>query len=127
PPVPRIRAPAAGRRGSGGRLDAYRRAGGRKREVEAMPVQSMTGFARHEAVAEGLDFVWELRSVNGKGLDLRLRLPPGFEPIETALRRLAASRLSRGNIQASLQLRRDATLPEFVVNDAMLHQVLALS
>jgi uncharacterized protein (TIGR00255 family) len=92
-----------------------------------MPVQSMTGFARHEAVAEGIDFVWELRSVNGKGLDMRLRLPPGFEPIEAALRRLAASRLSRGNIQASLQLRRDAMLPEFVVNEAMLHQVLALS
>lgn len=92
-----------------------------------MPVQSMTGFARHEAVAEGIDFVWELRSVNGKGLDMRLRLPPGFEPVEAALRRLAASQLSRGNIQASLQLRRDASLPEFVVNDAMLHQILALS
>ncbi|UIJ70298.1 YicC/YloC family endoribonuclease [Aurantimonas sp. HBX-1] len=92
-----------------------------------MPVQSMTGFARHEAVAEGIEFVWELRSVNGKGLDMRLRLPPGFEPIEPALRRLAASHLSRGNIQAGLQLKRDATLPELIVNDAMLNRVLALS
>lgn len=92
-----------------------------------MPVQSMTGFARHEAVAEGIEFVWELRSVNGKGLDMRLRLPPGFEPIEPALRRLAAANLSRGNIQAGLQLKRDATLPELIVNDAMLNRVLALS
>jgi uncharacterized protein (TIGR00255 family) len=92
-----------------------------------MPVQSMTGFARHEAVAEGIDFVWELRSVNGKSHDMRLRLPPGFEPIEATLRRLAASRLSRGNIQAGLQLKRDASLPELSVNDAMLQRVLALS
>lgn len=92
-----------------------------------MPVQSMTGFARHEGSTDGVDFAWELRSVNGKGLDIRLRLPPGFEPIEQDIRRLAATRLSRGNIQASLQLRRDDELPVFTVNEAMLGQVLALS
>ncbi len=92
-----------------------------------MPVQSMTGFARHEGDTDGIDFAWELRSVNGKGLDLRLRLPPGFEAIEAEIRRLAAARLTRGNIQASLQLRRDDELPMFSVNEAMLDQVLALS
>jgi len=92
-----------------------------------MSVQSMTGFARHEGATDGVDFVWELRSVNGKGLDLRLRLPPGFEAIEADTRRLAAARLTRGNIQASLQLRRDDELPVFTVNEAMLDQVLSLS
>lgn len=92
-----------------------------------MPVQSMTGFARHEGATDGVDFAWELRSVNGKGLDLRLRLPPGFEAIEADIRRLAATRLTRGNIQASLQLRRDDELPVFTVNEAMLGQVLSLS
>ncbi|MEC5324116.1 MULTISPECIES: YicC/YloC family endoribonuclease [unclassified Aurantimonas] len=92
-----------------------------------MSVQSMTGFARHEGATDGVDFAWELRSVNGKGLDLRLRLPPGFEAIEADTRRLAAARLTRGNIQASLQLRRDDELPVFTVNEAMLDQVLSLS
>lgn len=92
-----------------------------------MSVQSMTGFARHEEATDGVDFAWELRSVNGKGLDLRLRLPPGFEAIEADTRRLAAARLTRGNIQASLQLRRDDELPDFTVNEAMLDQVLSLS
>ncbi|MEC5290653.1 YicC/YloC family endoribonuclease [Aurantimonas sp. C2-6-R+9] len=92
-----------------------------------MSVQSMTGFARHEGATDGVDFAWELRSVNGKGLDLRLRLPPGFEAIEADTRRLAAAWLTRGNIQASLQLRRDDELPVFTVNEAMLDQVLSLS
>ena len=47
-----------------------------------MAIQSMTGFARHEGEASGLRFVWELRSVNGKNLDVRLRLPQGFEALE---------------------------------------------
>ncbi|MEX6505544.1 YicC/YloC family endoribonuclease [Jiella sp. M17.18] len=92
-----------------------------------MAVQSMTGFARQEGRAEGADFVWELRSVNGKGLDLRLRLPQGLEGIEAELRRSASARLSRGNIQASLQFRREDRPPELVVNEDMLRQVLALS
>jgi uncharacterized protein YicC (UPF0701 family) len=43
-----------------------------------MAIQSMTGFARHEGEARAVRYVWELRSVNGKGLDLRLRLPAGL-------------------------------------------------
>lgn len=92
-----------------------------------MPVQSMTGFARHESTQAGAEFVWELRSVNGKGLDLRLRLPQGFEAIEADLKRTAATWLSRGNIQANLQIRRDEAAPAFTINDAMLGQLLALS
>ncbi|WP_306302728.1 YicC/YloC family endoribonuclease [Aureimonas frigidaquae] len=71
------------------------------------PVCSMTGFARQDATFGDWRIVWELRSVNGKGLDLRWRLPPGFEPVEAEARRRAASRLSRGNVQITLQIQRD--------------------
>ena len=51
------------------------------------PVASMTGFARIDGEAEGLGFAWELRSVNNRGLDVRLRLPTGFEGLEPQLRK----------------------------------------
>ena len=68
-----------------------------------MSVQSMTGFARSEASWNGARFVWEIRSVNGKGLDVRLRLPPGFESLEMSARKLVADAFTRGNLQVSLQ------------------------
>lgn len=93
-----------------------------------MPVNSMTGFARVEGATEGADFVWELRSVNGKTLEVRLRLPPGFEAIEAEARRIVAGRLGRGNLQVSLSVRRsaDEALP-FVIHREMLDAVLRLS
>lgn len=92
-----------------------------------MPVQSMTGFARVEGETVDGSFVWELRSVNGKGLDLRLRLPQGLETIEPDLRKAAAARLTCGNIQISLQFRKGDDAPVFTVNEAMLAQMLALT
>ncbi|ENR12232.1 hypothetical protein C068_00353 [Brucella sp. UK38/05] len=66
-----------------------------------MALQSMTGFARHAAqhgMADGeARIVWEVRSVNGKGLDLRLRLPQGLESVEHPVRSLLARHFSRGN------------------------------
>ena len=52
-----------------------------------MTLQSMTGFARVEGTSGRTRWAWELRSVNGKGLDLRLRLPPGLEALEADVRR----------------------------------------
>ena len=69
-----------------------------------MSLQSMTGFAREEGYLEQIQWVWELRSVNGKGLDVRLRLPPGFEAIEVAARSVISGTFKRGYIQASLQI-----------------------
>ncbi len=91
-----------------------------------MTLQSMTGFARSEGSSGRSRFVWELRSVNGKGLDLRLRLPPGLERLEPDVRKLAGENLSRGNIQASLSLSVDDTRMEAVVNRDALAAVLAL-
>ena len=65
-----------------------------------MALSSMTGFARGHGVSGSYAWAWEIKSVNGKGLDLRLRLPPGWDAIEAPVRAQAAERLSRGSIQA---------------------------
>ena len=52
---------------------------------------SMTGFAHSEGAVEGLSWAWELRSVNGRGLELRFRLPSGFDMLEPALREVGPS------------------------------------
>ena len=70
----------------------------------------MTGFAERETVVtlEGGSWQarWDLRSVNGKGLDLRLRLPEGLASLETPLRQALGARLSRGTVTLSLRLSR---------------------
>ncbi|WP_296019380.1 YicC/YloC family endoribonuclease [uncultured Agrobacterium sp.] len=91
-----------------------------------MTLQSMTGFARSEGTSGRYRWAWELRSVNGKGLDLRLRLPSGMEALETAFRDIASQTLSRGNIQAGLSLSASETKLEAVVNRDALDAVLAL-
>ncbi|MBU2962374.1 YicC family protein [Citreicella sp. C3M06] len=65
---------------------------------------SMTGFASRAGDSDGLRWSWELRGVNGKGLDLRLRLPDWIDGLEPAVRSAAAKRLTRGNVQVSLRL-----------------------
>lgn len=91
-----------------------------------MPLQSMTGFARLDGRTGRHQWAWELRSVNGKGLDLRLRLPQGFEWAEPEVRRIAGTRFTRGNIQATLTIQADETRVEAVVNHAALDAVLDL-
>jgi uncharacterized protein (TIGR00255 family) len=91
-----------------------------------MNVQSMTGFARREGVTGRYRWAWELRSVNGKGLDVRLRLPPGFEALEADVRKLCSARLNRGNIQASLSLSVSEAKVEAALNQDALAAVLAL-
>ncbi|MFL6690232.1 MAG: YicC/YloC family endoribonuclease [Alphaproteobacteria bacterium] len=64
----------------------------------------MTGFAETHGAHRSMRWRWEVKSVNGRGLDLRMRMPPGFDSIESAARMLAAARFRRGNIQAVLAL-----------------------
>ena len=87
---------------------------------------SMTGFARASGSIEGLAWAWELRSVNGRGLDVRLRLPPGFDALEVALRDDAAKQLKRGNVSATLTAKREEA-PRLAPDPAALEQVLALA
>ncbi|NWJ22753.1 YicC/YloC family endoribonuclease [Rhizobium sp. RM] len=91
-----------------------------------MTLQSMTGFARSEGASGRYRWAWELRSVNGKGLDLRLRLPTGMEGLEAELREVASRSLSRGNIQAGLSLATAENRLEAVINRDALDAVLAL-
>ena len=90
---------------------------------------SMTGFSRESGVLPpdgGTHYVWELRSVNGRGLDIRLRLPAGMDALEPALREAAGKRLKRGNIQAGLALKLEAR-PALALDRATLDRMLALA
>jgi uncharacterized protein (TIGR00255 family) len=85
----------------------------------------MTGFARTQGEELGISWVWEIKSVNGKSLDLRLRLPPGFDSLEPQLRTLLTQRFRRGNFSAILAVTR--TQPAAVrVNRETLAQLVAL-
>ncbi len=72
-------------------------------------VNSMTGFAALKGASGGIRWNWELRSVNARGLDIRLRLPEGCDEVEPALRKSLTARLSRGSVSLGLRLRREAT------------------
>ena len=69
-----------------------------------MSLISMTGFAETHGAHETMRWRWEVKSVNGRGLDIRLRTPPGYDSLEPAARVLAADRFRRGNIQATLTI-----------------------
>lgn len=86
---------------------------------------SMTGFATRRGSAVGYDWTWEIRSVNGKGLDLRLRLPDGIEGLESAVRAAVAKVAERGNITLGLRLTRGAGGEALKVNPVGLDAALA--
>ncbi|MEQ9151508.1 MAG: YicC/YloC family endoribonuclease [Parvibaculum sp.] len=89
-----------------------------------MPLNSMTGFARVEGTLGATRWHWELRSVNGKGLDARLRLPQGMDTLEPRLRTELARHLRRGNCQVTLTLDRTAETVPLRVNQQALRVVL---
>ena len=90
-----------------------------------MSLASMTGFARAQGVAATYAWAWEIKSVNGKGLDLRLRLPQGWDSVESAVRTAASQRVTRGNVSATLEVRREGAVPTVRVNAPVLDAVLA--
>ena len=90
-----------------------------------MALSSMTGFARSHGVCGSYAWAWEIKSVNGKGLDLRLRLPLGFDAVEVPARARIAEVLARGSIQANLAVERSGATPSVHINSAVLDAVLA--
>jgi uncharacterized protein (TIGR00255 family) len=88
-----------------------------------MAVYSMTGFARGEVANGAARFVWELKSVNARGLDVRVRLPAGLERLEPEIRERARARLKRGSCFFSLAEDRAAAQPGLRLNE----QALALA
>ncbi len=80
----------------------------------------MTGFARSHGASANYAWSWEIKSVNAKGLELRLRLPPGFDAVEVPVRGKAAELLSRGNVYATLTVTRDGVAPVVRINEPVL-------
>jgi uncharacterized protein (TIGR00255 family) len=90
-----------------------------------MTLSSMTGFARSQGAQAGWRWHWEVRSVNARGLDMRVRFPEGFDGLEGPSRILAQERFSRGNISASLTVTNDPVRGAIRVNPEVLAQVVA--
>jgi uncharacterized protein (TIGR00255 family) len=90
-----------------------------------MALSSMTGFARSHGVAGAYAWAWELKSVNSKGLDLKLRMPPGWDTIEPAVRARANETLARGSVFANLTVSREGAAPVARINEPALNAVLA--
>lgn len=91
-----------------------------------MSVASMTGYARAEGRDAQVSWVWEAKSVNGRGLELRCRLPSGHDALEVAAREAANRKLKRGNIQLSLNVTRIVEAPAVRINHDLLNQLLVL-
>lgn len=92
-----------------------------------MTLKSMTGFARTDGTHEQTRWFWEIRSVNGRSLDVRLRLPSGLERLEPTVRVRCQEELVRGNCTISLALKRDAGQMEIRLNEAALGEALAVA
>jgi uncharacterized protein (TIGR00255 family) len=89
-----------------------------------MALSSMTGFARGHGVAGSYAWSWELKSVNSKGLDFKLRLPPGWEAIDAPLRARASEALARGAVFGNLTVTREGVATVARVNEPVLNAVL---
>jgi uncharacterized protein (TIGR00255 family) len=90
-----------------------------------MTLSGMTGFARAEGARGAVSWAWEVKSVNGRGLDLRVRMPNGMDALEPAVREAVQKRFRRGAVTAGLQLQRDAAGAGPRVNFAQLDALIA--
>ncbi|MGI9423228.1 MAG: YicC/YloC family endoribonuclease, partial [Hyphomicrobiaceae bacterium] len=89
-----------------------------------MAISSMTGFARTEGSLDDTTWHWELRSVNSRGLDVRVRVPPGNDRIEQPARQALSAKFARGTISATLTVQRSSSGTEIRLHDQNLKQVL---
>ena len=85
-----------------------------------MSLKSMTGFARTSGHRPPWAWAWEIKAVNAKGLDVRLRLPPGFDRIEAEARAKLTGGLARGTVYATLTAQREVTTPQVRINTEIL-------
>ena len=92
-----------------------------------MVLSSMTGFARSHGASGPFAFEWELKSVNAKGFDLRLRLPPGWDELEALAKKRAAEVLSRGTVYVNLNVKRANAQSTVRVNEDVLASILGVA
>ncbi len=86
----------------------------------------MTGFALAEGQYQGARWTWEVKSVNGRGLDVRCRVPAGYERFEAMARSAVPERFARGSVTVTLQLERRDDGAELRVNHALLARLIEL-
>ncbi|MET0675188.1 MAG: YicC/YloC family endoribonuclease [Bradyrhizobium sp.] len=92
-----------------------------------MALSSMTGFARSHGASGPYTFEWELKSVNAKGFDLRLRLPAGWDELEALAKKRASEVLSRGTVYANLNVKRANAVATVRINEDVLNSVLKVA
>ncbi|HLX14537.1 MAG TPA: YicC/YloC family endoribonuclease [Bradyrhizobium sp.] len=92
-----------------------------------MALSSMTGFARNHGTSGPYAFEWELKSVNAKGFDLRVRLPPGWDELEAFAKKRAGEVLSRGTVYANLNVKRTNAASTVRVNEEVLASVVRVA
>jgi len=92
-----------------------------------MVLSSMTGFARSHGTSGPYAFEWELKSVNAKGFDFRMRLPAGWDDVETTARKRATELLSRGTVYANLTVKRTGAASILRINEDVLSSILKVA
>jgi uncharacterized protein (TIGR00255 family) len=92
-----------------------------------MALSSMTGFARSHGASGPYTFEWELKSVNAKGFDLRLRLPPGWDELEATAKKRAGELLSRGTVYANLNVKRANAGSVIRINEDVLASIVTVA
>lgn len=92
-----------------------------------MALSSMTGFARSHGASGPYTFEWELKSVNAKGFDLRIRMPPGWDEIEASAKKRAGELLSRGTVYANLNIKRADAAAVVRINEDVLAAVVRVA
>ncbi|MCT4655296.1 MAG: YicC family protein [Cohaesibacter sp.] len=90
-----------------------------------MTLNSMTGFTRASGAYEAYRWTWELKSVNGKGLDIRLRLPSGFDELDRPVRDCLARHITRGSCFLTLTVQHEGQGQVLKLNESVLEAVLA--
>ena len=90
-----------------------------------MTLKSMTGFARVDGDLDSIRWHWEIRTLNSRGLDIRMRVPSGFDGLEQRVREACSKRLGRGNCSVSLNIKREAGLGELRLNENALREVVS--
>jgi uncharacterized protein (TIGR00255 family) len=92
-----------------------------------MALSSMTGFARSHGASGPYVFEWELKSVNAKGFDLRVRMPQGWDELEAFAKKRAAELLSRGTVYANLTVKRANALSTVRINEDVLASIVKVA
>ena len=89
-------------------------------------IASMTGYARAQGADDRRRWVWEARSVNGRNLEIRCRVPQGFERLENPARTAVGGRLKRGNVSLTLTLTSERQSSPLRINRALLTELATL-